>query len=74
MQVRGGIIMARNFQEVMQIAKERGPKTISVACAQDAGFIGVNDPAGKLGDKGVEEIANKEDIDLAQFKIIDIKI
>ncbi len=82
MQVRGGIIMARNFQEVMQIAKERGPKTISVACAQDAEVLSAVNQAKNagiadiilVGDKErIEEIANKEDIDLAQFKIIDIK-
>ncbi len=25
----------RNFEEVIKFAKERGPKTISVACCQD---------------------------------------
>lgn len=74
--------MIRSFQDVMEIAKQRGPKTISVACAQDADVLsavsqaknaGVAD-AILVGDKEkIEEIAAKKNIDLAQFEIIDIK-
>lgn len=74
--------MTRNFQEVMQIAKKRGPKTISVACAQDAGVLSAVNQAKNagiadiilVGDKEkIEEIAAEENINLAQFEIIDIK-
>lgn len=74
--------MIKNFQEVMQIAKERGPKTISVACAQDADVLSAVNQAKQagiadvilVGDKEkIEKIASEKDIDLAQFEIIDIK-
>lgn len=28
--------MITNFEDLLKVAKERGPKTISVACAQDS--------------------------------------
>ncbi|MBU5674805.1 phosphate butyryltransferase [Alkaliphilus sp. MSJ-5] len=74
--------MIKNFQEVMEIAKQRGPKTISVACAQDADVLSAVNQAKQagiadvilVGDKEkIEEIAAEKNIDLAQFEIIDIK-
>lgn len=74
--------MIKNFQEVMELAKERGPKTISVACAQDAEVLSAVTQAKEagiadvilVGDKEkIEEIASEKNIDLAQFEIIDIK-
>ena len=74
--------MAKNFQEMMQIAREKGPKIISVACAQDAEVLSAINQAHNagiadiilVGDRGeIVEIANEIDIDPAQFKIIDIK-
>lgn len=74
--------MIRNLAEVMAIAKERGPKTVSVACAQDSDVLtavtkakaaGVAD-AILVGDKDqIEAIAVDHQLDLAGLEIIDIK-
>lgn len=74
--------MIRNFDDVLRVAKERGPKTISIACAQDAEVLMAIDEANKMGiadailvgDKEkIEEIANKKSIDVSKYEIIDIK-
>ncbi|WP_432666816.1 phosphate butyryltransferase [Wukongibacter baidiensis] len=74
--------MIRNFNDVLKFAKERGPKTIAVACAQDAEVLmAVNDAkqmgiadAILVGDKEkIEEIAKEKAIDLSKYEIIDIK-
>lgn len=74
--------MIKNFQDVMEIAKQRGPKTISVACAQDAEVLSAVNQAKEagiadvilVGDKEkIEEIAAEKNIDIAKFEIIDIK-
>lgn len=74
--------MIKSFEDVMRVAKERGPKTISVACAQDAEVLsavsqakdaGVAD-AILVGDKEkIEQIAANKNINLSEFEIIDIK-
>ncbi|KAB3527188.1 phosphate butyryltransferase [Alkaliphilus serpentinus] len=74
--------MIRSFQDVMKIAKERGPKILSVACAQDADVLLAVNAAKKegiadailVGDQSaIEEIAKENNIDLSPFEIIDIK-
>lgn len=74
--------MIKNFDDVLRIAAERGPKTIAVACAQDEDVLmAVNEAKKKgiaeailVGDKEkIEEIANKKSIDLSGYEIIDIK-
>lgn len=74
--------MIRNFDDVLRFAKERGPKTISIACAQDAEVLMAIDEAKKMGiadailvgDKEkIEEIANEKAIDVSKYEIIDIK-
>lgn len=74
--------MIKNFQEVMEIARKRGPKVISVACAQDAEVLMAVNAAKKEGiadailvgdQEKIEEIASEKKIDLSQFEIIDIK-
>ncbi len=74
--------MIRNFNDVLKFAKERGPKTIAVACAQDTEVLmAVNDAkqmgianAILVGDKEkMEEIAKEKTIDLSKYEIIDIK-
>lgn len=74
--------MIRNFNDVLKFAKERGPKTIAVACAQDAEVLMAIEDAKKMGivdailvgDKEkIEEIANEKAIDLSKYEIIDIK-
>ncbi|MCC5911853.1 MAG: phosphate butyryltransferase [Clostridiaceae bacterium] len=74
--------MIRNFDEVMKIARERGPKIVSVACAQDTEVLLALNEAKKagiaeailVGDKEkITSIATEKNIDLAQFEIVDIK-
>ncbi|SDL31399.1 phosphate butyryltransferase [Natronincola ferrireducens] len=74
--------MIRNFEEVMKIARERGPKVVSVACAEDIEVLmavnaakqeGIAD-AILVGDaEKIAAIAVDKNIDLGQFEIIDIK-
>ncbi len=74
--------MIRSFEDVLKYAKERGPKTISVACAQDADVLLAVNKAKELGiseailvgDKEqIENIAKEKGIDLSSYEIIDIK-
>ena len=37
--------MIKSFEEVLKIARERGPKTVSVACAQDRDVLKAVDNA-----------------------------
>ncbi|SHK26362.1 phosphate butyryltransferase [Tepidibacter formicigenes] len=72
----------RNFEEVIKFAKERGPKTISVACAQDKEVLMAVEMARKegivdailVGDlEKIKEIANELSIDLNNYETIDEK-
>lgn len=72
----------RNFSEVIKFAKERGPKTISVACCQDKEVLMAVEMARKekianailVGDiEKTREIANNINIDLNNYELIDIK-
>jgi len=74
--------MIKSFEEVLKIAKERGPKIVSVACAQDNDVLKAVDNAKNngivkailVGDKEkIEAIAKEETIDLSDYEIIDIK-
>lgn len=74
--------MIKNFDEVLKIAKERGPKTVSVACAQDTDVMKAVENAREngiveailVGDlEKIQEIAKSENIDLSNYEIIDIK-
>lgn len=74
--------MIKSFNDVLKFAKERGPKTISVACAQDSEVLKAVNEAKKMGiveailvgDKEkIEEIGKNLDIDLSSYEIIDIK-
>lgn len=74
--------MIRNFNDVLKFAKERGPKTIAIACAQDPEVLRAIDDANKMGianailvgDKEkIEEIAKDQTIDLSKYEVIDIK-
>jgi phosphate butyryltransferase len=73
--------MIKNFDEVLRIAKERGPKTVAVACAQDSDVLKAVDHAKKKGiieailvgdQKKMEQIAKEENIDLSAYEIIDL--
>lgn len=74
--------MIKNFNDVLIIAKERGPKKIAVACAQDSDVLkAVNDAYVKgiadailIGDKEkIESICQEESIDTSKYEIVDIK-
>lgn len=74
--------MIRNFDDVLKFAAERGPKTISVACAQDADVLLAVDKAREqgiakailVGDaEQIEAIAKENNIDVANYEVIDIK-
>jgi phosphate butyryltransferase len=72
----------KNFDEVIEAAKLRGPKTLAVACAQDEDVLLAVENARKagiaeailVGNKSeIEAIANRQDIDLKNYEIEDIQ-
>lgn len=72
----------RSFNDVIRCAKERGPKTISVACSQDKEVLIAVDMAKKegianailVGDiEKTNTIANELNIDLSGYDLIDEK-
>lgn len=74
--------MIKNFNELLAIAKERGPKTISVAVAQDQDVLLAVKEANQqgianailVGDKEeIVKIANEINMDIDKFQIIDEK-
>ncbi|SCZ81667.1 phosphate butyryltransferase [Acidaminobacter hydrogenoformans] len=73
--------MIKNFDEVIQAAKLRGPKTLAVACAQDEDVLVAVENARKagiaeailVGNKSeIAEIARRQNIDLGNYEIEDI--
>jgi phosphate butyryltransferase len=74
--------MIRSLSEVMEVARQRGPKTVSVACAQDADVLMAVTRAKEagiaeailVGDREkIDAIASEQGLDLSSFEIIDIK-
>ncbi|ABR50383.1 Phosphate butyryltransferase [Alkaliphilus metalliredigens QYMF] len=74
--------MIRNFEQVMKVARERGPKIVAVACAQDIDVLMAVNEAKKSGiadailvgdEEKIQAIAKDNKIDLTQFEVIDIK-
>lgn len=74
--------MIKNFDELLELAKAKGPKTVAVACAQDEDSLLAIENARKVGivkailvgdlDE-VKRIADAHGIDLANYECIDIK-
>lgn len=73
--------MIKNFDEVIEAAKLRGPKTLAVACAQDEDVLSAVENARKagiaeailVGNKAeIEAIANRQNIDLKNYEIEDL--
>ena len=69
----------KNFNEIIAFAKERGPKTISVACAQDKEVLLAVEAARKegiakailVGDEvKIAEIAEELNIALSDYEVI----
>lgn len=74
--------MIKSFEEVLKIARERGPKKISVACAQDNDVLKAVENARQNGiveailvgdQEKIDVIAKEENIDLSVYEVIDIK-
>lgn len=74
--------MIKNFDEVIEAAKLRGPKTLAVACAQDEDVLLAVENARKagiaeailVGNKSeIEAIASRQNIDLKHYQIEDIQ-
>lgn len=74
--------MIKNFDELIKVAKERGPKKLSVACAQDDDVMMAVENARKAGiveailvgdQEAIEEVAKQQNIDLKNYEIIDVK-
>lgn len=72
----------RNIQDIIKFAKERGPKTVSVACCQDREVLIAVENARKenivnailVGDmEKTKEIAKELEINLDNYELIDIK-
>lgn len=74
--------MIKNFKEVLEIARERGPKTVAVACAQDTDVLKAIENARQnniidgilVGDQAkIEAIMAEEGIDSANYEIVNIE-
>ena len=72
----------KNFKEIINLARERGPKTISVACCQDKEVLMAVEMARKeriansilVGDiEKTKEIAKEIDLDLSNYELIHIE-
>src|SRR6056297_734018 len=73
--------MIKNFEEVFQTIKSKGPKKIAVACAQDVDVLKAVDNAKKQGiaeavlignQEMIEANASENGIHLSEYEIIDI--
>jgi phosphate butyryltransferase len=71
--------MIRNFDEVMEIAKKRGPKKVALACAEDLDALKAINEAKKVGiveailvgdEEKIKSNAEKENIDITQYEIV----
>ncbi|MCG8542370.1 MAG: phosphate butyryltransferase [Clostridia bacterium] len=74
--------MITNFNDVLKFARERGSKTIAIACAQEPQVLMAIDDANKMGiadailvgDKEkIQKLAKEISMDLGKYEIIDIK-
>lgn len=74
--------MIKNFDELLQLAVEKGPKRISVACAQDDDVLKAIKAAYDQGivngylvgdEVEIRKIAQDIQLDLSAFEVIDIK-
>lgn len=74
--------MIRAFDEIIKAAKEKGPKTIAVAVAQDIEVLNAVNGAKDLGIAEAVLVGDKEEIskaaaecgvDISKFEVIDVK-
>ncbi|SFI11872.1 phosphate butyryltransferase [Tindallia magadiensis] len=73
--------MIKSMQDLMEFARERGPKTVAVACAQDLDVLKAVTRAKEsrvadailVGDQNkIEALASENSLDLSSFEIINI--
>lgn len=74
--------MIRSFDEILRVAKDKGPKTIAVAVAQDVEVLSAVNGAKNLGIANAILVGDKDEIskaaaecgvDISKFELIDIK-
>lgn len=74
--------MIRSFDEILKVAKEKGPKTIAVAVAQDFEVLSAVSAAKKLGIADailvgdldeINKVAESNNFDLSVFQVLDVK-
>jgi len=74
--------LIKSFDEILRAARERGPKTIAVAVAQDAEVLSAVKAAGDMGIAEAVLVGDKEEIagaarecgvDIGKFEVLDIK-
>lgn len=74
--------MIKTFEDIMKIAKEKGPKKVAVACAQDEDVLLAIKTASEAGivngylvgkEDEIKTIADKISLDLSTFEIINIE-
>ncbi|WP_132995376.1 phosphate butyryltransferase [Sporanaerobacter acetigenes] len=72
--------MAKGFDDLLELAKKKGPKKLAVAVAQDREVLLAVKKAKELGiadaifvgdKKEIEKVAKEVGLDLAQFEVID---
>lgn len=73
--------MIERFDDLLAVAKQRGPKTIAVACAQDSDVLKAIEGARQqgivnamlIGNKAqIQARANEISVDLSNYEVIDI--
>ncbi len=71
--------MIKNFDELLEIAKKRGPKKVALACAEDLDALKAIDEAKRVGiveailvgdEEKIKANAEQEHIDLSQYEIV----
>ncbi len=70
----------KNFEQALELARSKGRKTVSVACAQDRDVLLAVDKAREAGivdailvgdEKKIREIAADSNVDLSNYRIVD---
>lgn len=74
--------MIKNFDEIIKVAKEKGPKTMAVAVAQDTEVLSAVNMAREMGIAEAVLIGDKDEIvkaakacgmDITKYEVIDMK-
>jgi len=74
--------MIKSFKEIIERAREIGPKNLAVAVAQDSDVLNAVNNAYRMGivngilvgnEREIRSIAEENDIDLSNFEILDVE-